>query len=85
MAHSALSRLFLVAIYVILPSNMGEKQTIFRNTRSYVENAKKRYCGQGKRWRNSTMISAWWLFLIIPACVTLGLWIAALMAAGRGD
>lgn len=31
------------------------------------------------------MISAWWLLLIIPACVTLGLWIAALMAAnGRG-
>ena len=29
------------------------------------------------------MISAWWLLLIIPACVVLGLWIAALMAAGR--
>ena len=35
-------------------------------------------------WRNK-MISAWWLLLIIPACVTLGLWFAALMAAGRGD
>lgn len=34
-------------------------------------------------WRNSSMISAWWLLLIIPACVTLGVWIAALMAAGR--
>jgi len=29
------------------------------------------------------MISAWWLLLIIPACVVLGVWIAALMAAGR--
>ena len=29
------------------------------------------------------MISAWWLVLIVPACVTLGVWIAALMAAGR--
>ena len=29
------------------------------------------------------MISAWWLLLIIPARVTLGVWIAALMAAGR--
>ena len=29
------------------------------------------------------MISAWWLLLIVPACVMLGIWIAALMAAGR--
>lgn len=29
------------------------------------------------------MISAWWLLLIIPACVVLGIWFAALMAAGR--
>lgn len=31
------------------------------------------------------MISAWWLLLIVPGCVALGLWIAALMAASGKD
>lgn len=31
------------------------------------------------------MISAWWLLLIVPGCVVLGLWIAALMAANGRD
>lgn len=31
------------------------------------------------------MINAWWLLLIVPGCVALGVFLAALMAANEKD
>lgn len=31
------------------------------------------------------MISVWWLLLIVPGCVALGVFLAALMAANSRD